>query len=60
MWYVFFYRIKNSYLYCAFGLIIILSSDNVEKKVSTSSNDTADGTLNVDSKSNILKKLSKF
>jgi len=39
---------------------IVLLLDNGEKKVGTSTNDSADETLNVESKQNILKKLSEF
>jgi len=44
-----------------FGFIsIVFLLDNADKKVSGPTIDTADGTLNVESKANILKKLSKF
>jgi len=39
---------------------IVLSLGNGEKKVSVSTNDSTDETLNVESKQNILKKLSEF
>lgn len=39
---------------------IVLLLDNGEKKVGTSTNDSTDETLNVESKQNILKKLSEF
>lgn len=60
-----FYNKHNLYLYFMFVyffylIIIVLLLDNGDKKVSTSNNDATDGPLNVDSKSNILKKLSKF
>lgn len=39
---------------------VVLLLDNGEKKVGGSANNTTDGTLNAESKPNILKKLSKF
>lgn len=39
---------------------IVLLLDNGEKKVGTSTNGSTDETLNVESKQNILKKLSEF
>jgi len=41
-------------------LIIVFLLDNANKKVSGPTIDTTDGTLNVESKANILKKLSEF
>jgi len=39
---------------------VIFLLDNAEKKTSGSNTDVTDGTLNIESKPNILKKLSEF
>lgn len=53
--------IQLIYFNFTFNLNNIVSPlDNGGKKVSTSTNDMTDGTLNIESKPNILKKLSKF